>query len=128
MGNKEYSFNFSVYLRKSRSDLTVIQEYFRIEDVVLAKEKDEVYFLLEKLDYTKYYEVIRLMKKTNSPVIPYDKYDIYINISQNWDGYIQVFFWKILTYQKILFKYDIDIEMPKSLEAIEGYEIFKNIK
>ncbi|EQB59669.1 hypothetical protein NAPIS_ORF02770 [Vairimorpha apis BRL 01] len=69
------------------------------------------------------------MKSTNTLIIPPVLYKSLISSSYNWDNYIQVYLWKILIYQKILFHIEIEVDESelKSDESREGYDLYLHI-
>lgn len=83
---------------------------------------------IEKLDFDSYHKLVANMKLINVPFIPYSHYQKVISSSYTWDGYMQVFLWKILAFQKILFRFEVDHYNFETLEAKEGYEILINLK
>jgi hypothetical protein len=78
---------------------------------------------LESLDFKRYYGLVRDMRKNGLPFIPQDMYEKLIGASHEWDSYVQVYLWKILVYQKILFAMDPGEIEVRSTEGIEGMEM-----
>ncbi|KAF9762478.1 hypothetical protein NGRA_1978 [Nosema granulosis] len=92
------------------------------------KSIEETTKKIYSLNFTKYYSVITEMKEKNIPFIGQDIYEEIISISQEWDNYMQVYLWKILTFQKILFNFNIPKIELISQEAKEGAEIINSLK
>lgn len=91
---------------------------------------EDIYQKLVQIDFNKYYKIIGDIKR-GIPFISKDSYKKIIGMSYEWDGYVQVFLWKILTFQRIWYDYDVDESIRselKSEEALEGFEIIKNIR
>ncbi|WUR03024.1 uncharacterized protein VNE69_03236 [Vairimorpha necatrix] len=85
--------------------------------------------VISDLSFPSYYTCINNMKNTKVPFIAPALYKEVVFASFGYDNYVQVYLWKILVYQKILFDIEIEIEESdlKTQEALEGYDIYLNI-
>jgi hypothetical protein len=127
--------SFQGYLLYSNMDLSTFNsrdETIRfIFSVKRSKEAEvgRIIESLESLDFNKYYKIICDMKRGKVPFIPQNIYAILISMSHEWDGYVQVYFWKIMTFQKMLFGIEPEVGVEvKTVEAVEGLEIIKGVK
>ncbi|TBU08293.1 putative subunit 3 of integrator complex [Hamiltosporidium magnivora] len=120
---KETKIDLSIF---SDSDQNLKQIFY------IKREKDYKYkkiiFYIENMDFQKYYNLICDIKKLGLPFIPLESYDTLIHLSTSWDNYMQVYFWKILCFQKIYLNFNVPDLEEKSLEMKEGLEIIRNIK
>lgn len=89
---------------------------------------EEVVRNIHGLSFSRYYGMVKEMEKWGTPVVPREMYSRVIPESFRWDGYAQVYLWKILGFQKIYLGFDIDEVTNGSLEAVEGSEIIKNLR
>ncbi|KAM0672720.1 hypothetical protein CWI42_110390 [Ordospora colligata] len=91
--------------------------------------KESIHRMIHGLGFDRYYEIVREMKRNNIPIIPIEMYDKIIKESFEWDGYAQVYLWKILGFQKIYFGLDVSDAgyKERSIEAKEGFEIVKSL-
>ncbi|ADM12324.1 uncharacterized protein Eint_091980 [Encephalitozoon intestinalis ATCC 50506] len=84
--------------------------------------------MIHGLNFQKYFGLVKEMEKWGTPIVPKEMYDRIILESSEWDGYAQVYLWKIIGFQKIYL--GLDVDTPKrieSLEGIEGFEIIKSL-
>lgn len=91
------------------------------------KSIEEISRKIYNLNFQRYHCLISEMKEKNIPFIGHEIYSEIITISQEWDNYMQVYLWKILCFQKILFDFNIPEVSLVSLEAQEGAELLENI-
>ncbi|KAH9410764.1 hypothetical protein HK407_11g16580 [Ordospora pajunii] len=91
--------------------------------------KESICRMIHGLEFDRYYEMVREMRRSSIPIIPIEMYDKIIKESFEWDGYAQVYLWKIFGFQKIYFGLDVGDagDKERSIEAIEGLEIVKNL-
>ena len=93
------------------------------------KNTQDILMSIADLSFPKYYAIIQNMKINKCTFIHPSKYKDVVFSSFEYDNYVQVYLWKILIYQKILFDIEIEIEESdlKTEEALEGYDIYLNI-
>ncbi|CAD27166.1 hypothetical protein [Encephalitozoon cuniculi GB-M1] len=131
--------NLIEYLRgdnnKIVAKLTFLQEEWEplrlaVESIKRKQEQtvENLARTIHNLNFNRYFGLVKEMEKWGTPVIPKEMYDRIIAESSEWDGYAQVYLWKIIGFQKIYL--GLEVDAPKkieSLEALEGLEIVRNL-
>lgn len=131
--------NLIEYLKKEDNDIvkkvfSFKQDWGLLElalDNINKKQEctiEDVVKIIHNLNFSKYYELIVEMEKWKIIVIPREMYNKIIIESFGWDGYAQVYLWKIIGFQKIHFGFEVNEFKGGSLEALEGFEIVKNLR
>ncbi|KAF7683949.1 Integrator complex subunit 3 like protein [Astathelohania contejeani] len=134
---QESNINTNIFFEESNNeeDTKIISYIFKIKKKGL--DYSSVVKYIEQLDFKKFSFLIEDIRNTGLPFIPHNIYYQLIDESITWDNYMQVYFWKILAYQKILLGYDVDSSLIKAsnlenelenLEMRDGLEILKNLK
>ncbi|AFM99090.1 hypothetical protein EHEL_091980 [Encephalitozoon hellem ATCC 50504] len=131
--------NLVEYLRGSNNKITAkldsLQEEWEalrlaMESIKRKQENtvEDVIRMIHGLNFQKYFGLIKEMEKWGTPIVPREMYDRIIGESSEWDGYAQVYLWKIIGFQKIYLGFDVDTPRRiESLEALEGFEIVRNL-
>lgn len=131
--------NLMEYLRgdgnKVASRLSSLSEEWESLRLVMASLKKRQEHTVESiartmhgLNFHKYFGMIKEMEKWGAPIVPEDMYDRVIAESSEWDGYAQVYLWKILGFQKIYLGLEVSVSRAmETLEAIEGLEIVRGL-
>ncbi|AFN83811.1 hypothetical protein EROM_091970 [Encephalitozoon romaleae SJ-2008] len=89
---------------------------------------EDVTRMIHSLNFQKYFGLVKEMEKWGTPIVPKEMYDRIIEDSSDWDGYAQVYLWKIIGFQKIYLGFDVEVpKRVESLEALEGLEIVRNL-
>jgi hypothetical protein len=83
---------------------------------------------IHSLNFSRFYGLVKEMRMRGKAFIPRSLYGQVIRESAEWDGYAQVYLWKILAHQKILFGYEVKEEEARSIEAQEGMEVIAHLR
>jgi hypothetical protein len=83
---------------------------------------------IHAMNFVRFYGVVREMRVRKRAFIPRILYGQIIRESVGWDGYAQVYLWKILAHQRILFGYEVGEVGGGSIEAMEGMEVIAHLR
>lgn len=115
---------FVSFLKASKLNYSQIIEYYRLNEVTIGS----IVYTLEIMDFDSYYQIIRTIEQTRKPFIKFEMYDELIDLSSEWDGYMQVFLWKIFMHQRIHFGFTPEKYKVRTCEGKDGYELLKHLK
>lgn len=128
----ELNANLVEYLREEESRVAG-DRWRQLRAALQSMEQKEqtlehVVRAIHGMNFSRYYGMIRDMGRWKTPIVPREMYRTIIPESFGWDGYAQVYLWKVLAFQKIHLGYEVCAFEEGSPEALEGLEIMNAIR
>lgn len=122
LSNSLINKKFTSFLKASKQNVRPIMEHYNL---LKTAEIETIIQDIEMMNFDSYFEIIMRIEQMNKPFIKFEFYDKLIESSMYWDGYMQVFLWKIFAYQKIYFGYLPECKILQTSEAKDGYKILQ---
>lgn len=124
LANKTLRYRFVNFLEASKLQTDSILDAFNLKNINII---DRVISTLETMNFDSYYRIIDNIKQNNEPFIDIKLYSEIIKLSNSWDGYMQIFLWKIFMHQKIHFNFMPEHQNLETKEGIEGFELLMHL-